>query len=85
MKSETHCNQVPRTLLTVRQFATKHPAFTEQGRRWLIFQAKPRGSSKGPLPANGLETALVRIGRRVLIDEAGFFQWVAGQQACGSD
>ena len=67
-------------LLTVRQFATRHPAFTESSLRWLIFQSQSRDSSKGVIPSNGLHVALVRIGRRVLIDEARFFQWVEAQQ-----
>jgi hypothetical protein len=67
-------------LLTVRQFAARHPAFTESSLRWLIFQSHSRASSKGVIPGNGLHAALLRIGRRVLIDETRFFEWVAAQQ-----
>ncbi len=54
-----------RTLHTVPQFAKKNPAFTEASIRWLIFN---EGS-------NGLKdaAAIVRIGRRVLIDEDRWF------------
>lgn len=51
---------------------TKWPDFhdwpTVAGLRWLIFKRKE----------NGLEDAGVikRAGRRVLIDEASFFQWM---------
>ena len=58
------------TLLTVKQFNQKHPAFPVGGLRHRIFYAKQ----------NGLEQsgALVRNGRRVLIDEERFFDWVTG-------
>ena len=79
--SQEASNQVTaRSLLTVRQFSQKHPAFTEPALRSLIFQAKPRMSSKGPIEPNGLEQAILRIGRRVLIDEGRFFEWVGHQQ-----
>lgn len=58
-----------RILLTVRQFSEKHPAFTQGSLRNLIFNAKQ----------NGFDAALVRVGRRVLIDEAAFFDVIARQ------
>jgi hypothetical protein len=65
-----------RRLLTVRQFSKRYPAFTEGSLRWLIFNAKEPRSIEG----NGLNVALVRIGRRVLIDEDRFFEWIETQQ-----
>jgi hypothetical protein len=70
----------PRTLLTVRQCADKHPAFPQGSLRNLIFLAESRGSSQGRIEGNGLDAALVRVGRKVLIDEAKFFQWIDAQQ-----
>ena len=70
----------PRTLLTVRQFAGKHPAFQQGSLRNLIFLAESRNTSKGKIAGNGLDVALVRIGRKLLIDEARFFSWVDAQQ-----
>ena len=70
----------PRTLLTVRQFAEKHPAFQQGSLRNLIFLAESRNTSKGKIAGNGLDVALVRIGRKVLIDEAKFFNWIDAQQ-----
>jgi hypothetical protein len=58
-----------RNLATVKQFTSLNPAFSEGGMRWMIFQAK----------TSGLESALVRIGRRVLIDVDAFFEWVKSQ------
>lgn len=69
----------PRTLLTVKQFASKHPAFSEGSLRFQIFNAGPRKTSRGEIPGNGLDYALVRLGRKVMIDEAKFFAWLDAQ------
>jgi hypothetical protein len=70
----------PPVLLTVRQLADKHPAFSQGALRNLIFLAGSRNTSKGKIEGNGLAVALVRIGRKVLIDEAKFFNWIDAQQ-----
>jgi hypothetical protein len=57
-----------RTLLTVRQFAEKHPAIPIGGIRWQIFNEETNG-----LKESG---AIIRVGRKVLIDEARYFAWV---------
>ena len=66
---------------TVAQFRVAHPAFTEAALRNLIFKAECRHSSTGEIPGNGLieAGAIVRIGRKVLIDEDRFFDWVRQQ------
>ncbi len=68
-----------RVLLTVRQFAEKHPAFSYGALRNLIYYAEERKSSKGPIPGNGLAPAIVRVGRKVLLDEGKFFAWLDRQ------
>lgn len=67
---------------TVTQFCNDNPAFTQAAMRGLIFKAEPRITREGPKPGNGLieSGAIIRIGRRVLIDEAKFFEWVRQQQ-----
>lgn len=67
--------------LTVEQFSAHHPAFTPPAMRNLIFKAESRQSSKGEIPGNGLieAGAILRIGRKVLIDEDRFFDWVRQQ------
>lgn len=65
-----------RALSTVRQFSEKYPAFSQGSLRNLIFLASKRHTSMGKIPGNGLDVALVRIGRKLLIDEAKFFQWI---------
>lgn len=55
---------------TVRQISDKHPAFSEASLRWIIFNSKINGA-----------TAFIRkVGRKVLIDEAGFLEWVNAQR-----
>ena len=56
---------------TVKQFCQHHPAFTIGGLRSLIFNEHSNGLAKSG--------AVVRIGRKVLIDEAKFFRWVEEQ------
>lgn len=66
---------------TVEQFSQRNPAFTVPALRNLIFKAGSRQSSRGAIPGNGLvETgAVIRLGRRVLINDAKFLAWVASQ------
>jgi len=56
----------PPRLLTVRQFADAHPWATIGGLRHAIFHAR----------ATGLDRAIVRWGRRVLLDEAAVIAWM---------
>ena len=58
-----------KNLRTVRQIAEANPAFSEASLRWLIFNAKK----------NGLNRAIIRVGRRVLIDETLFDEWLGEQ------
>lgn len=58
-----------RNLLTVRQFSEKHKAFPEGGMRYRIFHAA----------TNGFDQCVVRVGSKVLIDEAAFFRWIDDQ------
>lgn len=58
-----------RSLKTVAQFAADSP-FTEAQVRWWIFNSA----------SNGLQPAIVRIGRRVYIDVGAFASWVDRQQ-----
>lgn len=79
MSNQTAIPQ-PRALFTVRQFADKHQAFTQGAIRNLVFLSENRNTSKGIIKGNGLDVALVRIGRKLLIDEAKFFHWIDEQQ-----
>ena len=73
----------PRDLFTVGQFAARRPAWTQPGLRNLILNSADRVSSRGErIPGNGLAEAgaIVRVGRRVLIDEGAWFRWLAAEQ-----
>ncbi len=67
-ENQAPCTQAENTLLTVKQFCQRQPAFTIQGIYTLIFN-----EAKNGLKESG---AILRIGRKVLIDEAKFFAWV---------
>lgn len=58
---------------TVQQFIQKHPAFTNGGLRSLIFNENSNG-----LAASG---AIVRLGRKILIDQNKFFDWIKSQNS----
>lgn len=60
--------------LTVKQMAGKHPAFSESSLRYNIFHEA----------TNGLDKAIKRIGRKILIDEGAFFAWVEDQNMRGA-
>ena len=55
--------------LTVKQVANKHPAFSESSIRYHIFHER----------TNGLARAIRRIGRKILINETLFLEWLESQ------
>lgn len=57
-------------LSTVKQFHEHHPAFPEGGLRHRIFHSKTNGMLEAGV--------IIRNGRRVLIDEERFFDWLRG-------
>ena len=54
---------------TIKQVAQHEPSFSEASVRWHVFNAK----------RNGLDPHVRRIGRKVLVNVAGFRQWIANQ------
>jgi len=70
-----------RRLVTVRQLAglPGYRCFSEAALRHLVFSAQARYGSNGHLiPGNGLQEsgAILRIGRKVLIDLDAFDAWL---------
>ena len=57
-------------LKTAKQIVASCPALTKDSLKKMMFHSR----------TNGLEMHLVRLGRRVLIDEQGFLEWVRGQR-----
>lgn len=60
-------------LIPVSQWNRYHSWPPIGGLRHLVFNEK----------SNGFSACVRRVGRRVLIDEARFFEWVAAQNAQG--
>lgn len=80
---QPHEESAPRNLLPVDYFAARWQAFSEPSLRNLILNSADRLTSRGErIPGNGLAEAgaIIRVGRRVLIDEQAFFRWIAEQQ-----
>ena len=63
---ESHGHTCVPNFLTVRQYTERYPWPSESGLRWMIFHAA----------SNGLESSLIRVGRRILIDIDTFNSWV---------
>lgn len=64
-------NESPK-LQTVKQFVEDNPAFSVGGVRFQIFNEQSNG-----LKESG---AIIRLGRKILIDVEKYFQWVYDQQ-----
>ena len=78
-----HWLSEPRDLITVQLCSQRRPARSPAALRSLILNAEGRVNSRGDkIPGNGLAEAgaIIRVGRRVLIDETAFFCWIAAQQ-----
>ncbi len=69
----------PPPIFTLKQFVVRNPPFTEAALRNIRFKSKDRQSSKGPVKTNGAASAFITVGRKVLIDEQAFFDWVRKQ------
>ena len=54
------------TLVSVDEFVKRHSWATRGGMRQLLFNRA----------SNGLDRAVVRLGRKLLLDEAAVFEWL---------
>lgn len=72
---------------TVDQFANVQQIFTSPALRNLIFKAETRKTWKGEIPGNGLIEcgAILRVGRKVLIDGERFLNWMRQQNNGGEE
>jgi hypothetical protein len=65
----------------VQQIADRHPAFTVRTLRHWIFNAANRRAWKNRqavvIPGNGFDRVIVRKGRRIFVNEAALFAWLA--------
>ena len=66
-------------LATVKQLV-RHPSYewlSEASLRHLIFAARRRVGTRGAaIPGNGLDLALIKVGRKILIDVDEFDRWI---------
>ena len=74
-QQQTEAVQTAIIYSTVNQFTAKNPAFTKGGLRALIFNENSNGLAKAG--------AVVRLGRKVLIREDRFFDWIESQNHGG--
>lgn len=51
---------------TVKQLAEKTPYLSESAIRWMLFNRR----------TNGLDKAVTKLGKKVLVDDEKFNQWV---------
>lgn len=59
-------------IFTVRQFSERHPAFSQASLRNLLFKAHQNGMAR--------HGVIVRVGRRILLSEPRFLQWLSVTQ-----
>lgn len=64
----TEALQPARLYSSVQQFSERHPVFSVASLRALIFNANTNGLNES--------TAIVRVGRKILINEDKFFGWL---------
>lgn len=64
-------NITGRRLIPVPDWPNHHPWPPIGGLRHLIFHSK----------TNGFDRCVIRIGRKLLVDESEFFAWVDAQQS----
>ena len=61
----------PPVLIPLTEWPNRHAWPPLGGLRHLVFHAK----------TNGFDSVIRRCGKRILLDEAAFFQWIAEQNA----
>jgi hypothetical protein len=71
--------------LTIKQAVQTYPAVfpTESAVRNLIYKADDRPFTKGVMKGNGFAMALIRLGRKILLDEAKLIEWIESHRKGG--
>lgn len=59
-----------KSFISVRRLSEKHPDFSEASIRYLLFNRDN----------NGLAEHVRKIGKKLLIDEHGFIDWIDNQK-----
>ena len=87
-QTETAQESAPRKLSTVKGFSSRNPEVcSESALRNHIFKANEREGANGTIPGNGLieAGAIIRVGRKVLIDDERFFAWIESHKVTGHE
>ena len=71
---KNHNSSLP-VFLTVKQFCEKHPFLSQDSLRFHIFNGRFNGLEKSE--------AITRLGRKLLINEEKFLEWVRSHGANG--
>lgn len=70
-------------MLTLKQVAERHPAFTSRKLYHLIQKSKPSFKwvqrTKVEVPGNGFDSCYRKVGRAVLVFEDRLLEWVDNQ------
>jgi hypothetical protein len=66
--------------LTIKLLSEIEPSFTPASLRNIVFMATDRETPKGIHKGNGLAPHIRRVGKKVLINHAGFLAWIDNQQ-----
>lgn len=69
----TQISHKPKTFFDVPGLSQRHPAFSKSALRHLIFDANK----------NGFQSVIFRVGKKILLEETAFEQWVLRQQNKG--
>lgn len=67
-------------ILTLQQLSQKYPAFGVNTLRWFVYCSVHRASSKGEIRGNGFAECMIRVGRRIYINEMKFLNWLYEQK-----
>ena len=67
---QVRCQSCAPKFLTIKQYAQRYPYPSENSIRWMIFHSE----------SNGIESALIRVNRRIIIDLDAFNLWMRSQK-----
>ena len=77
MNTETGTNCRLATISMMVSMPEYRGVFSPASLRHLVFSARDRQNSRGEsIPGNGLNRAIIRIGRRILFDLDEFDAWI---------
>jgi hypothetical protein len=67
---QVRCQSCAPKFLTVKQYAERYPYPSESALRWMLFHSS----------TNGLESAVIRVGRRIILDLDALNAWLRSQK-----